>query len=79
MKLVDNRQPHTVPFGSLKPGDVFYHEEAVGFMMKTTETGCDECSGISNAVSLACGTTYGFEDSEQVEPVDARVEIRTIR
>ena len=40
MKLVDNRQPHTVSFGSLKPGDVFYHEEAVEFMMKTTETGC---------------------------------------
>lgn len=79
MKLVDNRQPHTVLFGSLKPGDVFYHEEAVGFMMKTMETGCDECSGISNAVSLACGATFGFEDDEQVEPVEARVDIRTIR
>lgn len=74
MLINDNRKAKTVPFHTIKKGEVFTDDEG-DFMMRT-ETVEDELTGIYNAVNLKDGAMYQLdEDAEVIRIVRASINI----
>ena len=62
MTVHDNHKAATVPFSTIKVGEMFTDEEG-DFMMRTEELICD--GHAYNVVNLETGDMYSFEDAEQ--------------
>lgn len=68
MKIVDQRKPHTVSFGALNSGDIFYDvNDTESFFMKVG-VGDD-----INAICLHDGMGYEFDDGGYVEIVNVEL------
>ena len=64
MIVNDNRKAKTVPFCTIKRGDIFTDDEG-DFMLKTEEVE-DATTGIYNAVNLESGVMYQLDDNAEV-------------
>lgn len=71
VKVIDHRQERGTQFSEISRGQVFWSPTYLCFMIKIEECGCDECTGLVNAVSLTEGSIYGLEPTEIVEPCKA--------
>ncbi len=67
MKILDERVTHTVPFCTLRVGEIFTDSEG-DFMMRIEELEVEEY-GIYNAVNLESGDAYTFDAKEEVIPL----------
>lgn len=67
MKIVDRTNCPEVAFATIPIGQVFIFENKV-FMSV-------ERFGIRNAVCLADGHVWGFDDTDSVVPIEAHLEI----
>ena len=74
MVINDNRKAKTVPFRTIKQGEIFTDDEG-DFMMRTEEVE-DETTGTYNAVNLKDGAMYQLsEDAEVIRIVRASINI----
>ena len=73
MRITDQRRPHTVSFGILNSGDIFYDvNDTECFFMKV-----DVAHEDINAICLHDGMGYDFDDGEYVEVVNTELIVRT--
>ena len=74
MKIHDSRKPSTVTFKDICIGCAFFDAEIYSYLMRITD--CEDHDGHAvNAVGLATGNLYLYEDNEKVTPINARIEI----
>ena len=74
MTINDNRKSKTVPFSTIKKGEIFTDGDG-DFMLKTEEVE-DVTLGIFNAVDLEDGAMYQLnDDAEVVRIVRASINI----
>ena len=64
MLINDNRKSKTVPFRSIKQGEIFTDDEG-DFMLKTEQIE-DDTTGIYNAVNLESGVMYQLDENADV-------------
>ena len=64
MLINDNRKAKTVPFSSIKQGEIFTDDDE-DFMLKTEEIE-DSHTGIYNAVNLETGAMYQLDNNAEV-------------
>ena len=75
MYIKDNRKAKTVRFASIKTGEVFLDvNDTEVFCMKIEPIIAKDCD-IYNAVNLESGSTYVFNDDEEVERVVASLSV----
>ena len=75
MYIKDNRKAKTVRFASIKTGEVFLDvNDTEAFCMKF-EPIFTRDGDIYNAVNLESGSTYVFNDDEEVEQVVASMSV----
>ena len=73
MKILDERVTHTVPFSTIRVGEIFTDVEG-DFMMRIEDL---EVDSIYNAVNLETGDAYAFGGSQEVIPLpNARIIIK---
>ena len=73
MKILDERVTPTVPFSTIRVGEIFTDVEG-DFMMRIEDL---EVDSIYNVVNLATGDAYTFEGSQEVIPLpNARIIIK---
>ena len=69
MRIVDQRKPHTVSFGNVNTGEIFYDvNDTESFFMKVSVAHDDV-----NAICLHDGMGYEFDDGEYVEIVNVEL------
>ena len=74
MCICDNRKAKTVPFSTIKKGEIFTDEDG-DFMLKTEEV-IDATAGVYNAVNLKDGFMYQLnDDAEVIRIVRATINI----
>lgn len=74
MYITDKRKPHTVPFGSLKRGDVFAMEDEHDYsnkfyLMKTEGELQAVLLGQRNGDDYRLGEIWDLSDEAEVEPL----------
>ena len=75
MYIKDNRKAKTVRFASIKTGEVFLDvNDTEAFCIKIEPIVARDCD-IYNAVNLESGSTYVFNDDEEVEQVVASMSV----
>lgn len=79
--IIAKREDTYVQFGELFPGDAFEHTERDGrvvqLCMKTVECDYQNLSLSMNAVNLANGDTYHFDDDDPVRRLnDIKIEYK---
>lgn len=67
MKILDERVTHTVPFCTLRVGEMFTDAEG-DFMMRIEELEVED-DGIYNVVNLETGDAYTFDATQEVIPL----------
>ena len=74
MIINDNRKAKTVPFSTIKKGEIFTDDDD-DFMLKTEEV-ADATLGVFNAVNLKDGAMYQLsDDAEVIRIVRATINI----
>ena len=76
-RIVDDRTPMTCEFGSLGIGDTFYDPHDEFFCMKIEDSVSNIDHEPINAVNLDNGSTYWFNEDEDV--VEVKVIIRVVK
>ena len=75
MKILDERVTPTVPFSTIRVGEMFTDDEG-DFMMRIENLDV-EGEGTYNVVNLATGDAYTFEGGQEVIPLpNARIIIK---
>ena len=67
MKIVNKRAIDTVPFGTIRVGEVFTDNEG-DFMMRIEDIEVED-NGIYNAINLETGDAYTFAVDQEVNPL----------
>lgn len=80
MYITDKRKPHTVPFGSLKRGDVFAMDDEDDctnkfYLMKIEGEQKAALLGDRNGDGYRVGEVWEFSDDDEVEPLRADVSV----
>lgn len=79
--IIAKREDIYVQFGELLPGDAFEHTECDGHVvqlcMKVAECDHQTCPLSTNAVNLANGNIYHFNDNDSVRQLnDIKIEYK---
>jgi hypothetical protein len=75
MYIKDNRKAKTVTFAIIKIGEVFLDvNDTEAFCMKINSIYTEDHNCI-NAINLETGSTYTFNDDEEVEKVSATMTV----
>ena len=75
MKILDERVTHTVPFSTIRVGEIFTDDEG-DFMMRIEDLEVED-DGLYNAVNLETGDAYTFDGNQEVIPLpNARIIIK---
>ena len=73
MKILDERVTHTVPFCTIRVGEIFTDSEG-DFMMRIEDL---EVDAIYNVINLETGDAYAFGSNQEVIPLpNARIIIK---
>lgn len=75
MKVLDERVTRTVPFSTIRVGEMFTDTEG-DFMMRIESIEVED-DGIYNAVNLETGDAYTFDGNQEIIPLpNARIIIK---
>lgn len=67
MKIINERAIDTVPFGTIRVGEVFT-DSTGDFMMRIEDIEVEDC-GIYNVINLETGDAYTFAGDQEVNPL----------